>query len=288
MFTEETLFATGRSQTLRFRTLAIVGFTAVLTILLFTADMVVPPVHAQSPLTIQPSMQRVGIGTTIPGANLHVNGDFLTNILYVNGYSKLGTRTDLSDGAGSQHSWAMDNYTQKIRFFRDQAGDQLFDVLVLTTAGNVGIGTGAPSSTLHVNGTLTATQKNFEIRHPLDPERKVLTHSSLEGPEIGVYYRGEAQLAQGEAVVSLPAYFEALTRKERRTVQLTPVGGWSPLYVATEVQGGTFTVRTAAGGNPTQRFYWEVKAVRADVAHVEVEKVKPRDVRPEPYSPKRW
>ncbi len=40
------------------------------------------------------------------------------------------------------------------------------------------------------------------------------------------------------------------------------------------VQGGRFTVRTASGGNPAQRFYWEVKAVRADVAPLQVEKLK--------------
>jgi hypothetical protein len=63
-----------------------------------------------------------------------------------------------------------------------------------------------------------------------------------------------------------------LTRKEQRTVQLTPIDGWAPLYVARGVEG-RFTVRTANGGNPTQRFYWEVKAVRADVAPLVVEKV---------------
>jgi hypothetical protein len=30
-------------------------------------------------------------------------------------------------------------------------------------------------------------------------------------------------------------------------------------------------VRTANGGNPAQRFYWEVKAVRSDVAPLVVE-----------------
>ena len=78
----------------------------------------------------------------------------------------------------------------------------------------------------------------------------------------------------GEVSITLPSYFEALTRKEQRTVQLTPIDGWAPLYVKGGVKDGQFTVRTAASGDPAQRFYWEVKAVRADVAPLVVEKEK--------------
>ncbi len=79
------------------------------------------------------------------------------------------------------------------------------------------------------------------------------------------------QLANGTTTVLLPAYFEALTRKENRTVQLTAKNGWSPLYVDGEVVNGKFTVK-ADSGNPHQQFFWEVKAVRADVAPLVVEK----------------
>jgi hypothetical protein len=64
------------------------------------------------------------------------------------------------------------------------------------------------------------------------------------GPEVGVYYRGEAQLKDGHVVVDLPPYFEALTTTEQRSVQLTPVDGWSPLYVEGGVRGGKLVVRT--------------------------------------------
>lgn len=115
--------------------------------------------------------------------------------------------------------------------------------------------------------------KNFQIAHPVEPDRKLLVHSALEGPEVAVFYRGEAQLVSGEIVVTLPAYFEALTRKDGRTVQLTPIGGFAPLYIAGEVDEGRFTVRTESG-NPTQHFYWEVKAVRVDIPALVVEKLK--------------
>lgn len=41
-----------------------------------------------------------------------------------------------------------------------------------------------------------------------------------------------------------------------------------------EFWGGHFTVRTAVGGNLSQRFYWEVKAVRSDVPSLVAERLK--------------
>jgi len=43
---------------------------------------------------------------------------------------------------------------------------------------------------------------------------------------------------------------------------------------ASEVQDGQFTVRKASKGNASQEFYWEVKAVRADVELLTVETAK--------------
>ncbi len=129
------------------------------------------------------------------------------------------------------------------------------------------------------NGNLVVEgQKNFRIDHPLDAEHKYLTHSTLEGPEVGVYYRGEAQLNNGQAIIQLPDYFEALTRKENRTVLLTPKfenDSQVSMLAASEVEYGKFTVKMMDRKNPSQKFYWEVKAVRADVDVLEVETLKP-------------
>lgn len=126
--------------------------------------------------------------------------------------------------------------------------------------------------------SLSATTKNFVIDDPLDPENKQLIHSTLEGPEIAVFYRGEAQLQNGKAEVVLPDYFEALTRKDGRTVLLTPkfdnLDELISQLAASGVENGKFKVKTIDGQNPSQKFYWEVKAVRADVAPLEVERLK--------------
>jgi hypothetical protein len=132
----------------------------------------------------------------------------------------------------------------------------------------------AANGDMTVTGTLNAAAKNFCIPHPLDPDNAQLVHGSIEGAEYAVFYRGEGSLENGTARVQLPSYFEALTRGERRTVQLTPVAdGDEPIspLAASAVQNGAFTVRGLDRANPKQRFYWEVKAVRSDIAPLVVE-----------------
>jgi hypothetical protein len=120
-------------------------------------------------------------------------------------------------------------------------------------------------------------RKSFIIDHPLDPDNKSLHHVCIEGPEAAVYYRGSGRLVNGRAMVELPAYFEALTRPQERTVMLTAsCDGEEPVSVlaASPVTDGRFVVRAADGRNPSQRFCWEVKALRADVGTFAVETVK--------------
>ncbi|MGE5379043.1 MAG: hypothetical protein ACM3XO_28630, partial [Bacteroidota bacterium] len=136
-----------------------------------------------------------------------------------------------------------------------------------------------PNSIKVGNGwSFSAPSKNFLIDHPLHPDTHELVHSTLEGPEIAVFYRGEGQLSNGETTVSLPDYFEALTRKENRTVLLTPKfeeGTEVSILAASEVKDGKFTVvKMAESKNSSQKFYWEVKAVRADIGILEVERIK--------------
>ena len=244
--------------------------------------LLAPPLaRAQtSPLTLQPATGRVGVGTTTPAQKLDIADNNALRLGYVYVSSGIPASGHAAFGTNAWYNgttWVIPDAAKKsqlLQFYGDgfyiwqtQTAGQANWVNRLTIAadGKLGIGTTAPGATLDVNGTVSASVKAFRIPHPIDPARKDLAHASLEGPEIGVYYRGEAQLDKGEAVVTLPAYFEALTEAIGRTVQLTPVGGWSPLYVVSGVLAGRFIVRAAAGGDPSQRFYWEVKAVRRDV-----------------------
>jgi len=136
------------------------------------------------------------------------------------------------------------------------------------TGAGISSGTGGISTTGGCTATVgffTSGTKAFRITHPLD-DTKTLTHASLEGPEIGVYYRGEAVTADGSVELTLPDYFEALVQPEGRTVLLTQLfeedtEDFAQL-AASRVVGGKFRVRSSV---PVQKFYWEVKAVRADL-----------------------
>jgi hypothetical protein len=93
----------------------------------------------------------------------------------------------------------------------------------------------------------------------------------LEGPEISVFYRGQDALSRGISIIHLPEYFNALTRRDSESVLLTCYEGYSPLFVdSKDFYNNAFTVATTPEGNPDQKFYWEVKAVRSDLPCLQV------------------
>jgi hypothetical protein len=245
-----------------------------------------PNLHAQSsPLTVQPSTGNVGIGTTNPAYKLQVVGNTNLTGNAAHNFLKIDTTASLKSvymgtdqGGGAPYFAVAQNINDPTRTWQMLISvDNWFQIARPGEAGKLYIG---GDGTVWVNGVLSAVVKNFAIDHPMAPKEKQLFHSSLEGPEIAVYYRGEAELVNGAALVVLPDYFESLTRKEERTVQLTAVGGWAPLYVESPIQNGQFTVKAAQGGGTTQRFYWEVKAVRSDVSRLVVEQQKGTPGRP--------
>jgi hypothetical protein len=114
----------------------------------------------------------------------------------------------------------------------------------------------------------TTGTKTFVIDHPTDAE-KYLVHACLEGPEAGVYYRGEATIEAGKRVVrvALPAYAAALATDF--TVHITPilkgeeeVEEAAPTYYASRLDRatGTFTVCGPAG-----EFFWQAVGRRAAI-----------------------
>jgi hypothetical protein len=98
------------------------------------------------------------------------------------------------------------------------------------------------------------------IDHPLDPDNKTLQHSFVESPDMMNVYNGNAVLDEsGQAVVTLPAYFEALNREFR--YQLTCIGGYAPVYIADKVKDNSFRI---AGGSAGLEVSWQVTGIRQD------------------------
>jgi hypothetical protein len=126
-----------------------------------------------------------------------------------------------------------------------------------------------------VTGNLSKAGGSFKIDHPLDPANKYLYHSFVESPDMMNIYNGTVTTdAKGEAVVTLPEWFEALNRDFR--YQLTCIGGFAPIYVAQKVQNNVFKI---AGGRPEMEVSWQVTGVRhdawADAHRIPLEQVKP-------------
>jgi hypothetical protein len=102
-------------------------------------------------------------------------------------------------------------------------------------------------------------------------------------------YDGVAVLdASGEAVVTLPAWFEVLNREFR--YQLTAIGApMSDLYVAEEIRGNSFKI---AGGVPGMKVSWQVTGIRhdpyAEKNRVPVEQDKPANERGTYQHPVEW
>ena len=106
-------------------------------------------------------------------------------------------------------------------------------VITEDKSGRIGIGTAAPTSALTVKGMIETT--------------------------LGGY--GIVKLDQnGEAIVKLPDWFQALNKEFRYS--LTAIGGFAPIYVAEKIADNQFKI---AGGQPGMEISWQVTGIRNDL-----------------------
>ena len=129
------------------------------------------------------------------------------------------------------------------------------DVVGRLTCSNVSL-----VGTINVQGW-----KEFDIPHPTKPNHR-LSHACLEGPEIGVYYRGRLI---NDNIINLPDYWKGLVDPESITVQLTSHGVYQELYVK-EIQWGSRVIVTNNSGGPINCSY-TIFGKRKDVPDLEVE-----------------
>jgi hypothetical protein len=139
---------------------------------------------------------------------------------------------------------------------------------------------------VHVGGTLSKLGGSFTIDHPLDPANKILSHSFVESPDMKNVYDGNVTTdANGNATVTLPAYFEALNRDFH--YQLTVIGQFAQAIVSSEIKRNQFAIKT---DKSNVKVSWQVTGIRQDAwaeAHrIRVEEDKPTQERGTYLTPK--
>jgi hypothetical protein len=125
------------------------------------------------------------------------------------------------------------------------------------------------NNTNNINGfnTINAAVKNFDIEHPTKKEPWRLRYSVLEGPEVGVFVRGENKDTK---IIELPYYWNDLVFENSLTVNLTPIGSPSIYYIE-KIEDNKIYIGT---NGEDVHYYYTVFAERKDVDKLIVEYLK--------------
>jgi hypothetical protein len=195
----------------------------------------------------------LGILNTFTGASL------LTNP---------GVRGDSSDGHGVAGITASTsaNVAGVLGYTGSSAAIGVWGDNTGTTGDSLGVVGITHSSTGYAGyfqGRMAATgTKSFRIDHPLDPANKYLIHYCTEGPVPQNVYNGVVTTdASGEAVVTLPAYFQEINSDFRYTLTVIDADDFALVRVSREIAGNTFAIKSSRGN---VKVSWEVKAARSD------------------------
>tara|TARA_Y100001963_G_scaffold54855_1_gene76754 strand:+ start:452 stop:1237 length:786 start_codon:yes stop_codon:yes gene_type:complete len=76
--------------------------------------------------------------------------------------------------------------------------------------------------------TADGKPKLFDIDHPTKGKGHRLAHACIEGPEVGVYYRGRLR---NKKVIELPHYWKGLVHTDSISVQLQPIGAHQDIII---------------------------------------------------------
>jgi hypothetical protein len=105
--------------------------------------------------------------------------------------------------------------------------------------------------------------KSFDITHPTKGEPWRLRYGVLEGPEHGVYFRGQIT----ENVINLPNYWTGLVDENSYTVTLTPIGSPTQHFIV-KIENHKVYIDSENG---EINFFFLIQAERKDVPKVLLE-----------------
>jgi len=137
----------------------ITNSTANSTVLLASGDLYLNRTSVYGPsLVVQSGTGNVGIGTTNPGAQLHISNSSMNRLtsIYVGPSTQSGIVLDSTSGASGRsfNIWSTSSAdltgVGSLAFFDITASAYR---MVINSSGNVGIGTANPQANLHVNGS---------------------------------------------------------------------------------------------------------------------------------------
>ena len=235
----------------------------------------------------------IGMGTEYPDTplNIQTGADMVTpqpdTVLHLENDEQDGFGTDLTITAAVDKSsrihFAKPGDPDAGRLYYSNATDNFTFVAAGATRMQLGPGVGTLPEVevfgdLSITGSLSKGGGGFKIDHPLEPEKKYLSHSFVESPDMMNVYNGKIELnKEGEAWVQLPDYFEALNRDF--LYQLTPIGAPAPsVFVAETISDNRFKI---AGGPAGVLIFWQVTGVRkdtwAEANRIQVEESKSRN-----------
>lgn len=197
----------------------------------------------------------VGIGTATPSSRLTVQ----SVISILNPVGSERTRVSISTGDSGFLETYGPNGSSNIRLSSLSANSSNGYLSVYDDQG-------FSRAALYVNSSGSGViftspgNKNFRMDHPELPEKDIW-YCSLEGPEAGVYDRGNATLKDGEAFISYSDHFLLVMNPETVTVTLTS-REWDTYGLAvTETTDRGFRVRELKNGKGNFSFFWEVKGI---------------------------
>ncbi len=241
---------------------------------------------------------KVGVGTATPAGALHVASGGLAVTGGSSPYTGAGSGVFLESGGnfGSLFAFNYSTFTPRDLFLNSPGGNVAIGnvtpaarlhveapgfgygtaaIRAVNTPGLAGEFVGRVKVTeslvvdlsvsvggsVSISGNLSKGSGSFKIDHPLDPANKYLYHSFVESPDMMNIYNGTVAVDDnGEAVVQLPEWFEALNKEFH--YQLTAIGAPGPdLYIAEEVTDNKFKI---AGGKPGSKVSWQLTGVRQD------------------------
>ena len=179
-----------------------------------------------------------GPNTTSPAKlSLKVKGN-----VHIEGDKKTGETLKINSNAGNAID--INNGTVWI----DDKGEAMFK-----------IGTGGKTMSDRFNES-DGKPKPFDMVHPSRGEGQRLRYACIEGPEVGVYYRGRVRNRHN--VITLPDYWKDLVHTDSISVQLQPIGAHQDVIV--KRWDDTHIYLQSQGGMPVDCFF-HVYAERKDV-----------------------